>query len=171
MDTASASFEKGTTLMAKPIDLSVKESFSIWRKGVFWSFLLSLAVMMESYDMILLNSLYAAPPFQKAYGVLQPSGKYIIPSPWQSGLNAGQNVALIIGIFVGAPLVDRFGARRAMIGGLLWVFAFKFLIFFSTGLPQLLAGYIVGKPPFSLFPSQAFAHSLFCHSMYSNGRV
>ncbi|ORY84128.1 general substrate transporter [Leucosporidium creatinivorum] len=146
--------------MAKPVDLSVKESFSVWRKGVFWSFLLSLAVMMESYDMILLNSLYAAPPFQKAYGVLQPNGKYIIPAPWQSGLNAGQNVALIIGILIGAPLVDRFGFKRCMMGGLVWVFAFKFLIFFSTGLPQLLAGYIVACIPMGMFSISAPAFAV-----------
>lgn len=167
MDTSSASTEKGATLMAQPVHLSVKESFIVWRKGVLWSFLTSLAVLMESYDMILLNSLYAAPPFQEAYGVLQPNGKYIIPAPWQSGLNAGQNVALIIGIFIGAPLADRWGQRKVMMAGLIFVFAFKFLIFFSTGLPQLLAGYIIGKS--SLVQLWMLTNAIVCHSMHSHG--
>lgn len=130
-----------------PINLSVGDSLKVWRKGVLWSVALSMAVIMESYDTILLNSLYAAPTFQKAYGVeIGSTGKYIIPSEWQSALGSGTNAALIIGIFLGAPIVDRFGFRLAMIGGLLWIFGFKFLIYFSSNsLPKLLAGYMIGK--------------------------
>lgn len=95
---------------------------------------------MESYDTILLNSLYANPIFQRDYGVRQPSGKYIIPTKWQSALGSGTQAALIVGIFLGAPLIDKFGSRKCMIGGLVWNFAFGFLIFFSKDLRYLLAG-------------------------------
>ncbi|GAA6021060.1 hypothetical protein JCM10207_003904 [Rhodosporidiobolus poonsookiae] len=142
--------------------LPLSQQFKLWRRGVFWCILLSLAVVMESYDTILLNSLYAAPTFQKAYGVetAPGSGKYIIPSKWQSALGSGTNAALIIGIVIGAPLIDRFGYRKCMIGGLLWNFAFVFLIFFSKDLPQLLAGNLLCALPWGMFAIAAPAYAV-----------
>lgn len=102
-----------------------------------------LDLVVESYDTILLNSLYAAPAFQRQFGVRQHNGKYLIPAAWQSALGSGTTAALIIGIFLGAPLIDRFGSRKCMIGGLIWNFAFGFLIFFSKNLHHLLAGNVL----------------------------
>ncbi|GAA5859880.1 hypothetical protein JCM8547_004370 [Rhodosporidiobolus lusitaniae] len=162
IEDVSSTLEDGDRpLQASPgADLSLFEAFKLWRKGVLWSVALSLAVTAESYSTILLNSLYAAPSFQKAYGVLQPSGKYIIPSAWQSALGSGTNAALIIGICFGAPLVDRFGYRKVMIGGLIWNFAFVFLIFFSTNLTMLLIGNMLCGLPWGLFAIAAVAYSV-----------
>lgn len=132
----------------------------LWRFGMLWSVLLSLAVIMESYDTILLNSLYAAPSFQEAFGTRQPSGKYIIPSAWQSSLGSGTNAALILGIIIGAPIVDRFGFRKAMIGGLLFNFAFVFVIFFAKSLPVLLVGNLLCALPWGMFSTTAPAYAV-----------
>ncbi|GAA6000071.1 uncharacterized protein JCM10292_003610 [Rhodotorula paludigena] len=161
-ESASSVLEDGTTPVAKApgSQLSLRETFSVWRKGVFWSVALSFAVIMESYDTILLNSLYAAPAFQRAYGVQQPAGNFIIPTAWQSALGSGTNAALIIGIVIGAPLIDRFGYRWCMIGGLLWNFAFAFLIFFSRDLPMLLAGNMLCGLPWGMFAIAAVAYAV-----------
>ncbi|GAA5917273.1 hypothetical protein JCM6882_009271 [Rhodosporidiobolus microsporus] len=143
-------------------NLPLGEQFKLWSPGVMWCVILSLAVVMESYDTILLNSLYAAPTFQKAYGVeTHPgSGVYQIPSKWQSALGSGTNAALILGIFLGAPLIDRFGYRKTMIVGLVWNFAFVFLVFFSTNLPQLLAGNLLCGLPWGMFAIAAPAYAV-----------
>lgn len=54
----SSFVEEGHTAVAKAPDggLGVRQALSVWRKGVAWSVVLSLAVMMESYDTILLVS-------------------------------------------------------------------------------------------------------------------
>ncbi|GJN91928.1 hypothetical protein Rhopal_004953-T1 [Rhodotorula paludigena] len=149
-ESASSVLEDGTTPVAKApgSQLSLRETFSVWRKGVF------------CYDTILLNSLYAAPAFQRAYGVQQPAGNFIIPTAWQSALGSGTNAALIIGIVIGAPLIDRFGYRWCMIGGLLWNFAFAFLIFFSRDLPMLLAGNMLCGLPWGMFAIAAVAYAV-----------
>ncbi|BGP08624.1 General alpha-glucoside permease [Rhodotorula toruloides] len=149
----SSFVEEGHTAVAKAPDggLNVRQALSVWRKGVAWSVVLSLAVMMESYNTILLNSLYAAPPFQKDYGMKLKSGKYQIPSEWQSALGSGTVAATIIGVLVAAPLIDRFGYRKVMIGGLVWAFGFSWLIFLSKDLAQLLAGNMCSALPWGAF--------------------
>ncbi|GAA5843769.1 hypothetical protein JCM11251_006802 [Rhodosporidiobolus azoricus] len=140
--------------------LTLFEAFKVWRKGVMWSVILSFAVISESYNTILLNSLYAAPVFQAKYGVQQPNGSYIIPTAWQSALSSGTNAALIIGIFIGAPLVDRYGYRLTMIGGLLWSFGFGFMILFSNDLTHLIIGNMLCGLPWGLFAVSAVAYSV-----------
>ncbi|BGP32618.1 hypothetical protein JCM10296v2_004399 [Rhodotorula toruloides] len=144
----SSFVEEGHTAVAKAPDggLNVRQALSVWRKGVAWSVVLSLAVMMESYNTILLNSLYAAPPFQKDYGVRFKSGKYQVPAKWQHPRQR-HRPATILGVLLAAPLIDRFGYRKVMIGGLVWAFAFSWLIFLSKDLAQLLAGNMCSALP------------------------
>lgn len=58
----SSFVEEGHTAVAKAPDggLNVRQALSVWRKGVAWSVVLSLAVMMESYNTILLVSAHSA---------------------------------------------------------------------------------------------------------------
>ncbi|POY71021.1 hypothetical protein BMF94_5946 [Rhodotorula taiwanensis] len=162
MEKAASSIEDGDTPLASApgSHLSLLEALKIWRFGIGWSVILSFAVIMESYDTILLNSLYAAPAFQRQFGVRQHNGKYLIPAAWQSALGSGTTAALIIGIFLGAPLIDRFGSRKCMIGGLIWNFAFGFLIFFSKNLHHLLAGNVLCGLPWGLFAVTAVAYAV-----------
>ncbi|BGP57042.1 hypothetical protein JCM8202v2_004680 [Rhodotorula sphaerocarpa] len=162
LEDSGAWVEGGDTPLPKSPGsaLSLREAFKVWRFGVCWSLVLSMAVIMESYDTILLNSLYANPIFQRDYGVRQPSGKYIIPTKWQSALGSGTQAALIVGIFLGAPLIDKFGSRKCMIGGLVWNFAFGFLIFFSKDLRYLLAGNLLCGLPWGLFSVCAVAYAV-----------
>lgn len=68
------------------------------RKAVFWSMLISMSIIMEGYDTILMGNFFGYPQFAKKYG--QDYGGsigYQVSAPWQSGLNMGSTVGAIFG--------------------------------------------------------------------------
>lgn len=68
------------------------------RKAVFWSMLISMSIIMEGYDTILMGNFFGYPEFKKKYG--QDYGGDIgfqVSAPWQSGLNMGSTVGAIFG--------------------------------------------------------------------------
>lgn len=68
------------------------------RKAVMWSVLVSLSIVMEGYDTILMANFFAYPEFQKKYG--QDYGGDIgwqVSAPWQTGLNMASTVGCIFG--------------------------------------------------------------------------
>lgn len=46
--------------------------------------LFSTAIIMEGFDLTMINSFYALPAFQKRFGDLQPGGDYLISPAWQT---------------------------------------------------------------------------------------
>ena len=69
--------------------LSFSQALKLYPKGVFWSIVMSTAVVMEGYDTKLIGTLFAQPAFQKAYGQLVKADSYQILAPWQAGLSNG----------------------------------------------------------------------------------
>lgn len=68
------------------------------RKAVFWSMLISMSIIMEGYDTILMGNFFGYPQFTKKYG--QDYGGsigYQVSAPWQSGLNMASTVGAIFG--------------------------------------------------------------------------
>lgn len=49
--------------------MGLMQAIKLYPKAVGWSILLSTAIVMEGYDVILLSSFYALPQFNKKYGV------------------------------------------------------------------------------------------------------
>lgn len=101
--------------------------------------------------MILLNGLYAYPPFQRKFGTQLPDGTYQLTADWQSGLSNGALSGQIIGLFISGVVADRFGYRKTLIGALALCAAFIFVIFFSESLTQLLIGEILIGMPWGVF--------------------
>lgn len=68
------------------------------RKAVAWSVLISMSIIMEGYDTILMGNFFAYPTFNEKYG--QDYGGKIgwqVSAPWQTGLNMGSTVGAIFG--------------------------------------------------------------------------
>ena len=64
--------------------MTLTQAIKLYPKAVGWSVLLSTAIVMEGYDLSLLGSFYAFPPFAKRYGVLVPGSN---PPSYQVGSN------------------------------------------------------------------------------------
>ena len=77
---AAANKERSMTLM---------QGVRLYPKAVFWSMLISTCIVMEGYDVCLINNFYGFPAFQKKYGEQLADGTWEIPAPWQSGLTNG----------------------------------------------------------------------------------
>src|SRR5271170_998252 len=69
--------------------MTIPESLRLYPKAVGWSVLLSLAIVMEGYDTILLGQFFALPEFKKHYGKPTRDGDYEVSTAWQSGLTNG----------------------------------------------------------------------------------
>lgn len=133
------------------LNMGLLQSLKLYPKAVCWSLFFSTAVVMEGFDKTLINNLYAYSVFQKRFGELQPDGSYQLTAAWQAGLSNGALVGEITGLFINGIIAERFGYRKTMIGGLLGVTAFVFIIFFAQSLVQLLIGEILIGIPWGIF--------------------
>lgn len=82
------------------------QAISANRKAVMWSMVISLSIVMEGYDTILMGNFFGYPEFQKKYGK-DYGGEigYQVSAPWQSGLNMGSTVGTIFGTFANLCLL------------------------------------------------------------------
>ncbi|QKX64731.1 uncharacterized protein TRUGW13939_11907 [Talaromyces rugulosus] len=126
-------------------------ALKLYSRAVFFSFVLSLAIVMEGYDTSLLASLYAYPEFQQRFGEKLPNGSYSVTSSWQSGLQNGTQAGQIIGLMIAGTMADRFGYRKTMLTALGLVISFIFVLFFATDIRMLFAGEFLCGLPWGMF--------------------
>ncbi|KAJ7362354.1 trehalose transport-related protein [Mycena albidolilacea] len=124
--------------------MTIREALRIHKKAVFWSVVLSAALIMEGYDVVVIASFYEQPAFLKRFGVENPAtGQLLIPAPWQSGLGNGSSVGGIIGLMINGWASERFGPRRTYIISMLGMIISIFGPVFSQTLAQLTASEII----------------------------
>lgn len=124
-------------------ELSVSKALKYYRKAILWSVIISMATVMESYDLMLINSFYAYPQFQKKYGVQLPNGKYSLTAEWQVGLSLALTVGMMPGVFVNGYLVDKYGFRRVMLVSHIFLIGAIFATVFAPNVQILLVGCIL----------------------------
>lgn len=134
-------------------EMTVRQAFSTYPKAVTFSVILSTAIIMEGYYIVLLASLFASPSFTKKYGT--STGDYThplqIPPQWQARLFNGAYVGDILGLFINGIVSERFGNRKTMIVSLVAITASVFSLFFARKLVQLLVGEILCGIPWGVF--------------------
>lgn len=81
-------------------------------KARAWSIVLSTAAVMEGYDLLLVTSFFASPPWTKQYGTLQLNDKYELSAAWQIALYNGPAVGEIVELCLNGLVVERIGYRR-----------------------------------------------------------
>jgi SP family general alpha glucoside:H+ symporter-like MFS transporter len=70
--------------------MPVLKALWIYRRACLWSMLVSLCIVMEGYDIVLVGSLYAQPAFAKRYGQFYPDqDSYNISAKWQLAIGNG----------------------------------------------------------------------------------
>ena len=111
---------------------------------MFWSLCVSMSVIMEGYDTILIGSLYAYPTYARQFGKLvESSGHYQIDAKWQSAMGSGPQAGAFVGALANGYLVHRFGYRPSFILGLVLMIAFVFVSFFGMSVELQAVGQIL----------------------------
>ncbi len=127
--------------------MSLAKAIKTYPNAIMFSLILSLAVIMEGYDTLLIGNFFAMPAFARKYGVCNAEGKCEIPAPWQSGLTNGSQVGSIIGLQLTGIASERYGYRRTILVALAFMTAFIFIPFFAPNLTVLLIGQILQGLP------------------------
>ena len=120
--------------------ITLRQAFSYYKKAAAWCFCISLLTIMEGYDMMIVNSAYGLPQFQRSFGEQLLNGKWSVPARWQLGISLATVVGLIIGVFSNGYFADRYGPRRVIMVCLFSLNGTIFISFFAKSPAQLLVG-------------------------------
>ncbi|KAM0325487.1 hypothetical protein ACHAQA_007474 [Verticillium albo-atrum] len=131
--------------------LTLREALRYYRKAISWSLVISMATIMESYDLMLIGSFFAFPPFQRKFGVQLPNGSWSIPARWQIALSMVLNVGMIIGVFANGYCADRWGFRRVLMASHIALIGFIFINFFAPSIEVLTVGTLLMAIPCGFF--------------------
>ncbi|KAF2710419.1 maltose permease MAL61 [Pleomassaria siparia CBS 279.74] len=131
--------------------MTLMEGLRLYPKAVGWSILLSAAIIMEGFDIVLIANLLAVPAFKRHFGQQLPDGSYEVTAAWQSGLTNGAYVGEILGLMINGIVAERYGFRKTMIGALSTVICLIFIVFFVQSIEQLLVGLILMGVPWGVF--------------------
>lgn len=77
---------------AKEQQMTLLQGIKLYPKAIMFSVMISTCIVMEGYDISLINNFYAFSQFNRKYGAQLDDGSYEIPMPWQAGLS---NVSLL----------------------------------------------------------------------------
>lgn len=127
---------------------TIPQAIRRYPKAIFWAFFVALTVVMEGYDAVLMGNFYAYPTFAKKYGTFNPNihgsttERYQISAAWQSGLGMASTVGGFFGAWLNGVLVDRWSKKRVLIGTLITLVGFIFIVFFAQNLTTLVVGEI-----------------------------
>ncbi|GAB7366570.1 hypothetical protein MBLNU230_g8556t1 [Neophaeotheca triangularis] len=123
--------------------LTIMQACKKYKKAVTWALLLSTALIMEGYDIVIITSFYGQSQFQQTFGVPDPDGEpgdYIITPHWQTVLSNAALLGQLTGLLVNGWSQDRFGCRRTYMFFMGWMFCAVFIIFFAPSLEVLAFG-------------------------------
>ncbi|CBX99022.1 hypothetical protein IAQ61_000842 [Plenodomus lingam] len=140
--------------------LTLLQAFRRYPKAVIWSVLLSTCIIMEGYDIVLMNSFFAQPAFSRKYGDFdENTNSYQVSASWQNGLGNAVSVGTIIGAFANGYFVNRYGYRPVLMTSLVAICAFIFISFFAPNAPVLLVGQFLCGIPWGVFATMAPAYA------------
>ncbi|KAI1163066.1 general substrate transporter [Nemania serpens] len=130
------------------------------RMAVMWSVLISMTIIMEGYDTILIGTFFAYPEFNKKFGTYYgPEQGYQVSGPWQTGLNQASTAGAIVGGLLNGYLASKYGYRWVMIGSLAVINFFILIVFLANNVQTLLGGQILCGLAWGVFATLAPAYA------------
>ncbi|KAH0286132.1 sugar transporter [Aureobasidium namibiae CBS 147.97] len=139
--------------------LTVMQALKKHKKAVFWAMILSTSLVMEGYDLVIINSFYGQPQFQQRFGEQVSPGKWAISAAWQSGLSNSAVVGQLIGLVLNTEFQDRFGSRHTMMFFMVWLVGAIFIPFFAPSLPVLAVGEALCGIPWGVFQTLSTSYA------------
>ncbi|KAK7747603.1 hypothetical protein SLS62_009014 [Diatrype stigma] len=143
----------------KEHNMTLLQGIKLYPKAIAWSILISTCIIMEGYDIALVNNFYAFPQFNRKYGEQLPDGTWQVPAAWQAGLSNGAVVGEIIGLVLNGWVSERFGYRYTVIGCLGLVTAFISIYFTAQTVVHLQIASILCGIPWGVFQTLTITYA------------
>ncbi|KAH7134540.1 MFS transporter [Dactylonectria estremocensis] len=132
--------------------LTVRQALKSYPWAVFWSLLVSMSIIMEGYDTILIGSLYAYPSYARRFGEQDTAtDTYQIKAKWQSAMGSGPQAGAIVGALLNGFIIQRFGYRPAFMFGVILMTAFILVSVFGMSIELQAVGQILCGIPWGIF--------------------
>ncbi|KAI2732555.1 hypothetical protein CBS147332_1694 [Penicillium roqueforti] len=164
-DKSPMDVDPGTLVQEAQIATDKEHRMSLWQalklypKAIGWSVLISTAIVMEGYDVVLMGSFYGFPAFNQKYGHTLSDGSQGLSAAWQAGLSNAMNCGQILGLFANGIVSERFGYRKTMLGSLIATMAFIFILFFAPNVETLLVGEILMGIPLGVYQTLSVTYA------------
>lgn len=140
--------------------LGAMAAIKAYPMAIFWAVLVSMCVVMEGYDTILIGNFYSYPTFAKKYGSYYPDvGNYQLTAAWQAGLGNASGVGAFFGVLLNGYLVGKLGMKRVLLGALFTLTALIFITFFAPNIIVLTVGELLCGLPWGVFATIAPAYA------------
>ncbi|KAH7007688.1 putative transporter [Ilyonectria destructans] len=147
-----ATTEDAKAANAHEHSLTVRQALKAYPWAVFWSLIVSMSIIMEGYDTILIGSLYAYPSYARRFGAQDAAtGTYQIEAKWQSAMGSGPQAGAIVGALFNGFLIQRYGYRPAFMFGVILMAAFVFVSVFGMSVELQAVGQILCGIPWGIF--------------------
>ncbi|USP80624.1 hypothetical protein yc1106_07898 [Curvularia clavata] len=139
--------------------MTLWQGIKLYPKAIGWSVLISTCIVMEGYDVCLLNNFFGFPQFKEKYGEQLPDGSWEIPAPWQAGLSNGVIVGEIIGLFLNGWISEWIGYRYTVMGCLTMIMGFTAIFFTAQTVVHLLVAEILCGIPWGVFQTLTITYA------------
>lgn len=143
----------------KEQNMTLMQGIKTYPKAILWSVLISTCIVMEGYQICLINNFYAFDTFNQKYGTRLADGTYQVSAAWQSGLSNGANVGELIGLLINGFVSERFGYRWTCIVCLGLICAWTSLFFTAQNVQTLLAAEILCGIPWGVFQTLTITYA------------
>jgi SP family general alpha glucoside:H+ symporter-like MFS transporter len=143
----------------KEHNMTLLQGIKLYPKAIGWSLLISTCIVMEGYDVCLLNNFFGFPQFKRKYGQMLPDGTYEIPAQWQAGLSNGVIVGEIIGLFLNGWISEAIGYRYTVMACLVLIIAFTAIFFTAQTVVHLLIAEILCGIPWGVFQTLTITYA------------
>ncbi|KAI8252239.1 Maltose permease MAL31 [Colletotrichum sp. SAR11_239] len=151
---------------------TLMQALSQNRKAVFWSVMISMSIVMEGYDVILINNFFAYPEFQKKYGSWYGDEiGYQVSGPWQTGLTMAATTGAIFGGLMNGFFASKYGYRWVMIVAMGFLNCFIFVVFFAHSAAMLLVGQILCGFSWGVFATLSPAYASEVNLCWATGQL
>ncbi|KAK4230310.1 general substrate transporter [Podospora fimiseda] len=159
--TADRIIEGAKLATQKEQSMTLLQGIKLYPKAIAWSVLISTCIVMEGYDICLINNFYAFPQFARKYGeeLASEPGRWEVTAPWQSGLSNGANVGELIGLLINGWASEKFGYRWTVIVCLMLINAWTALFFTAQNVQTLLAAEILCGIPWGVFQTLTITYA------------
>ncbi|RSH85786.1 hypothetical protein EHS25_003927 [Saitozyma podzolica] len=138
-------------------NMPLKEAFRIYPMAMFWTFAVTVSFIMAAFDQSIFGSIIALPAFRQKYGFYggQAAGYQF----WQTGLSKAAGTGSFIGILISSWAQARYGYRRTLQVGLVWLSGCIFITFFAQNITMLFIGELLCGLPFGAFTTTAMGYA------------